>query len=478
MGVSQRVFSGAGYLFLGQGGARLLSILTVPILSHLIAPAGYGVAALITTALSLGSVFTLVGIEMSYARLYAAKEPPNGPRIEAFCWRFALINGLIGGLLGAIVWHRLLPLFFPVPIEYAPLVGVGVFLSTTHALAQTRARLQGNFKRLASVLFGAALVGALGALGLAALGVTDERPLLFSLILTITLGIVGLGVPARMLLLRPSGLTLVERRHIVAVGFAGVVTAPAYWLLSSADRWFLTALQGTDIAGVYSVSASVGIAGLVVSQAFLSAWLPEAINEFERAPETAPRHLALLQQRIILVCALVWLLVAMMGPEVIRILAAPIFHSAIGVIPWLAGGIFFYSFFHLANASLLIKKRAGRSVVWWIMGGLISIVLNLVLIPRFGALGAAMAQCFSFAVVGMGSMIAAHRTLPLTIGGPLWLTLCAIGFLGVAAAGAWASNPWMSVLLKLPCLGAVSFIALRILEPALMQDLWALRPRR
>jgi len=472
MTVSRRVFSSATYLFLGQGGARLLSILTVPILSHLLAPEGYGTAALITTALSLGAVFGVTGIDISYARFLGARHGPAGPAVESFCWRFALGSGLVWGVIAGLVWGSILPYWLPIPIEYAPIIGGGVFITTILALAQSRARLRGEFKRLAAVLFGAAVLGALGAIALATAGVRDERPLVAAAFITMIGGLLGLGVPPLTILRRPSGLSPGERRHIVQVGLYGVITAPAYWLLSSSDRWFLTALQGAEVAGIYSVSASVGIAGLVVSQALLSAWLPEALKEFQHAPETASAHLATLQRRIILVFALVWLLVATLGSEAIRILAAPSFHGATAVIPWLAGGIFFYGFFHLANALHLIKKSAGRSVVWWLIGGALSIGLNLELIPRFGAVGAAMAQCFSFAVVGLGAMAVARKAFPFTLGARVWMTTVVIGILGIIGGGAWSANPWISALLKLPYLGSIALISLRCNEPGLLISLW------
>lgn len=467
MTVSRRVFSGATYLFLGQGGARLLSILTVPILSHLLAPEGYGTAALITTALSLGAVFGVTGIDISYARFLGARHGPAGPAVESFCWRFALGSGLVWGVIAGLVWGRILPYWLPIPIEYAPIIGGGVFITTILALAQSRARLRGEFKRLAAVLFGAAVLGALGAIALATAGVRDERPLVAAAFITMIGGLLGLGVPPLTILRRPSGLSPGERRHIVQVGLYGVITAPAYWLLSSSDRWFLSSLAGADIAGIYSVSASIGIVGLIVSTAIFSAWLPEALREYESNPDEATRHLTILQRRIVLVLAVVWLSVAGLGDEVMRLLAAPPFHPGARNIPWLAGGIFFYGFFHLANAGLLIRKRANRVIGWWIAGGLISIVLNVTLIPRYGDLGAAVTQCVSFGIVGIGSLLSSRAVFHLPLGRPLCIGLVGIFGLSYPLIGTWLNAPLLSIALKLPVIGITAVIFALFVDPKL-----------
>ncbi|MFM1848157.1 MAG: hypothetical protein RL417_1631 [Pseudomonadota bacterium] len=469
--VSRRVFSGAGYLFLGQGAARLLSILTVPILSHLIAPEGYGVAALITTALSLGSVFALVGIDMSYARLYSAKTPPCGDSVESFCWRFALGSGLVWAVIAAVLWLLVVPRWISVPSGYATVVALGVFLLTVQTITQTRARLQGRFKHLAAVLFTAAVSGAVGAILLASNGMHDERPLVAAMIITAFIGICGLGIPPARLLFQPSGLTRQERRGVVGIGLFGVITAPAYWLLSSSDRWFLSSLAGSEAAGVYAVSASIGIAGLTVSHALFGAWLPEALKEYERDPVTALPHLVILQRRIILVLGSVWLLVASLGTEAIHILAAPPFHAGAPAIPWLAGGVFFYGFFHLANAGLLISKRATRVIGWWIAGGAFSVILNLWLIPRWGGVGAAIAQCLAFGLVGCGSMLMSRAVLPLPLGGRLYGALVGFLILGYPLTGMWGDAPLMSAALKLPLLGIGPMLLVYIVEPSLIRVL-------
>ncbi len=467
MTVSRRVFSGATYLFLGQGGARLLAILTVPILSHLLAPEGYGTAALVTTAISLGAVFGLSGIDVSYARFLGAREAPSGPPVETFCWRFGIGSGILWGLITAFVWMQILPLWMEVPSGYGILVGGGVALATAHALAQARARLGGQFQRLAIVLFGSALLGSCTAVALAWSGIHDERPLIVAMLATIVLGLIGLGAPALSHLRHRSGLSSAERSHIVRVGLAGVVTAPVYWLLSSSDRWFLTALAGTEVAGIYAVSASIGVAGLVVSNAVFAAWLPEALKEYERDPEEATRHLTILQRRILIVLITVWLIVSGIGEETLYLLAAPPFHGGAPAIPWLAGGVFFYGFFHLANAGLLIRKRTSRVIGWWIAGGLLSVALNIMLIPNFGGVGAAMAQCFAFAFVGVGSLVSSRAALRLPLGWRLCIGLGMVGLLGYPLIGIWGDSPILSIVFKVPVILGVMVCLARFVEPQL-----------
>lgn len=65
MTCTRRLVSAMTQLTLSSGVVRLLSIVTMPILTALLSPQAYGVAALAGTVISLESVFGLAGVDMS-----------------------------------------------------------------------------------------------------------------------------------------------------------------------------------------------------------------------------------------------------------------------------------------------------------------------------------------------------------------------------------------------------------------------------
>jgi O-antigen/teichoic acid export membrane protein len=76
MTFTRRLISATTQLTLSNGVVRLLSIVTMPILTALLSPQAYGVAALAGTVISLVSVFGLAGVDMSYARAYHSSQQP------------------------------------------------------------------------------------------------------------------------------------------------------------------------------------------------------------------------------------------------------------------------------------------------------------------------------------------------------------------------------------------------------------------
>ena len=109
---------------------RLLSIVTMPILTGVLNPTAYGVAALVGTVISLVSVFALAGIDMSYRRAYHSAQPPSGDVVEHYCWRFAIAAGMVSGVLGAVVWWY----FIEMDLKLAILLAMGIIGSVANAM--------------------------------------------------------------------------------------------------------------------------------------------------------------------------------------------------------------------------------------------------------------------------------------------------------------------------------------------------------
>lgn len=473
MTLAKRIASAAIQLMLSNALVRLLSLITMPILTHLLAPSAYGAAAMAGTLISLVSVFALAGMDMSYVRAYHSNSPTSGRFVESFAWRFALSVGIVSGV-GVFACWRLIASAFSLPGYLGGLVGAGVVLSLAHTMAQARARLNNRYRAMSISTVVSGLGTAAVSIGVACWWRQDELPLILSMVAGYLIPVLILGLPPIAQLGKPSGLNLSGRRGILKIGLAGTVTAPAYWVLSSSDRWFLGYFEGASSVGIYSMGYSVAIMGMMANTAVLSVWTPEVVREFEINSDQARVHLGSVAERLVVGFACVWLAITAAGGDVIRLLAAPAFHDSATLVPYIAAGVFFHGVIHLANANLLLMKRLSYSMWWWIAGGVFCILLNLVLVPWLGMLGAALTQTFSFALIAGGIVLGAQKIYPLQLNGRrLGLVLAGVLVTGISMFPAWGSTPTLSLLLKLP-VGALAVVAVfRLIAPEVL--LWASR---
>jgi O-antigen/teichoic acid export membrane protein len=466
MAFTRTLISGTSQLILGNGVVRLLSIVTMPILTHLLSPQAYGGAALAGTVISLASVFALAGIDMSYARAYYSTQPPSGADAEHYCWRFAILGALLASVVGAVAWWFFNRDSIDQDRRLAIVVALGVAFSVAYTMAQSRARFAGRYRAMVLTGISSAIISVAATIGIAAIWRQDALALLIPMLLGYLIPVLLLGTPSIAGLAKPSGLTRKEAAALIKIGLAGVVTAPMYWLVSSSDRWFLQYYHSAEAVGVYSIGYSVGIVGMMVNGAVISVWLPEATREYEHDPSRAPQNLGRLMNRIMVVMALIWLVVAAAGGDIVRWLANERFHAAADYVPYIAGGVFFYGVLRLADTGLLIAKQLNWAALWWLAGAVVCALLNMALVPRYGGLGAAITQSIGFAFMSVGIFSTAQTKFPLTLG---WSRL-AINIAIIFAAGLVMIHPWhatapMSLLMKLPFGIVVAAVSLWITAP-------------
>lgn len=466
MTFTRRLVSAATQLTLSNGFLRLLSIVTMPILTALLSPQAYGVAALAGTVISLMSVFALAGIDISYGRAYPGAQQPAAIGIETYCWRFAMLGGLLTAVLSALAWWFFNRDSVALDRNLAILLALGIVFSVAHTMANARARLSGRYREMATAIVASGIIASAAGIAIAAVWRQDALALLLPLLLTYLIPVLLLGAPSIGRLATPSGLAGKEGAALIKIGLAGIVTAPMFWLLSFSDRWFLGHFHGAEAVGVYSIGYSVAIVGMMVNTAVTSVWLPEAVREYEEDRVRARITLGRLMSRLMALMALIWLVVAAAGGDIVRWLANERFHAAADYVPYIASGVFFHGVLHLANTGLLLVKQLNWAALWWFAGGSVCILLNVALVPRYGGIGAAVTQGASFAVISLGILATSQAKFRVRLDGrSLAATILLILPAGVLMAPPWNASAPFSLLMKLPFGIAVAVIVALLAAP-------------
>jgi O-antigen/teichoic acid export membrane protein len=466
MTFARRLISGTVQLTLSQGVVRLLSIVTMPIMTSLLTPQAYGVATLLGTVISLVSVFALAGIDVTYARAYHSSQPPSGAVVEFFCWRFAILASLITAALAAFVWWIIARDSVELDQSLAILLMSGIVLSVVNAMAQMRARLTNRYRAMALTIITGGIIGPLVSIGIAVWWRQDALALILPMLLAYLIPVLLLGAPSILGLMKPSGLERGEGAALIKIGLAAIVTAPIYWLLSSSDRWFLQYYHGSEAVGVYAIGYSVATIGMMINSAVMSVWLPEASREYEQDRELAKATLGRLMSRLIAAMALIWLIAAAAGGDVVRLLANERFHASAEFVPFIAGGVFFYGTAQFALYGLVLAKQFKWAALWWFVGGLVCTLLNFALVPRYAGLGAAITQSVSFAFISLVIITTSQVMYPLQLAWKrLGIVMAMILSAGVLLAPSWHATALLSLLIKLPFGIAVATITAWIMAP-------------
>lgn len=445
------VLGGSAFISLAGVVARCFGLISMPVLTALLSPDSYGAATYVQSLVSIGSVIALMGIDMAYARYYF--DPSGGYKkgVERFCWRISLFNATVVTIVLYALWHLVIVQRFQVTESVGRFLLVGIILSVASVMAQTRIRLKGGYRRMAISIVFAGSCSIVLSLAVAWLWHRDAWALLAGAISGGIITLIILGMPSPLELIRRSSFPVAERTEILKLGLAGTVSAPMYWLISSSDRWFLGYFQDQATVGIYSVAFVIASIGLMLNGAIVQVWFPEAIKVHTLRPETAPEELGELWEKLVALLGLMWLAVSSSGGDLLRLLSNERYHAGSIIVPWLAGGVFFYGVSHLANTGLLIANRM-HWVAWiWFFAGGISLLLNYMLIPWLGMLGASIGQCASYLVIACCVVVFAWRIYPLSVN---WRKLLVLGMsltiAGMSMSFSWHISPLASLLMKLP----------------------------
>jgi O-antigen/teichoic acid export membrane protein len=452
------VVFGAGLLAAAGVVSRLFSFASSPILTRLLGPTPYGVVALVGTVTSFGATAALLGIDLAYGRYFFTADQERAAAVERFCWRFAAVTALVAAAILGAGW------FFlsgeDLRSDLSLMVAVGTLLPALSVMVTTLRRIRGSYGRIAISIVVSGGAGALLSILLALFFRPDAWAILLGTAGGLLAGSLVAGPPSLATFTVPSGLSLRSRWEIVQLGLAGVVMAPMFWVINSADRWLIRIWHGQEPLGVYAFALTIGQVGLMLNNGIIITWFPEMLRVYEGDREAAAGPIAQAWSKLAIGLMVVWLAVTAGGGDLIRLLAPPAFHRGASYVPWIAAGIFFYGLSALATTGHAIRMRLKPAALWWTAAATVNVVMNLFLVRSLGAQGAAIAAAASFALLAAGMMVSAQKRYQLPVPwARLGATTALALALGAVMTPAWAHSPFLSLALKLPA-GALAALAL------------------
>lgn len=184
-------------------------------------------------------------------------------------------------------------------------------------------------------------------------------------------------------------------------------------VLNFADRFILSSKEGVESVGVYSIGYQVGMFVFLVSNALNQAWLPQLFKNLKDANCVVKTRLV--KQTYLFFCCFLLVSVALYfsAPLLFFIFLDKKYAKAIDYVLWVSLGYAFFGMYSMiANYILYAKKTYLLSYIT--MGnGVINLVLNYILIGKYGAMGAAYATAISFFFFFISAWWLSNRVYPM-----------------------------------------------------------------
>jgi O-antigen/teichoic acid export membrane protein len=214
----------------------------------------------------------------------------------------------------------------------------------------------------------------------------------------------------------------------------------AQQILGVSDRYFLKAYGTLTEVGLYSIGSTFGLALKLFLSAFESAWTPFFLAVMTE-PD-APRIYSTISTYIVAVLVLLTAGLCVVAPAVVDLATAPAFHGASAVTPWIAISVMFQGLYLVGSIGIVITKRTMLYPISTGVAAAVTIVANMILIPRYGMLGAAYANVVAYAALAGVTGVFSWRVYPIHYE---WSRLLRIGVAGGVSyiVAVWSVPSWM-----------------------------------
>jgi len=258
------------------------------------------------------------------------------------------------------------------------------------------------------------------------IGITIAQSLLAAiLVLTAVLvfdhGIMGffLGTAAASIGVAGLGWFLIreyltfERLHVdwwpqlVRFGAPLVPAGLAMYFMTTADRWFVSYYHGEEALGIFAVGAKFALLMAVGVETFRKAWWPIAMDAMHS--DDGPETFRMISRLYMGLGVAAVIILTLLSPWLVRFLTAPTFHSAWPIVGILAWQSLFYGFFLIASAGIWKAEKTYLNL--YLMGGaaIVGLLLNWLLVPAYGGVGAAIATVITYFGWIVASMVMSER---------------------------------------------------------------------
>lgn len=388
---------------------RLVGFLMLPVYTRFMTPADYGILQLVETTIEIVSIVAGARLGAGIFHYYHKAEH-EADRRKLLSTAALLIAGtytvtslttfLAAPVLGRFVFNaggqeRLIQLAAAIlafqSLMLVPTLYLQVRMRSARLVAVNTARL--IIQLSLNIAF---VVG---------LRMGAEGVLLSTLISSVVIG-GGLIIS----LLRDVGLHFspTAARRLLRFGVPFVVGQLATFVLTYGDRYFLQRAADASEVGLYGLAYQFGFILLAVGfEPLYAVWEPTRFEVARRDDRHSLYARAFIHQNLLLISAAVGF--ALFARPLLMIITPPAYHRAADWVPIILVAYVFQGWSYIHNIGMLIRERTEFvTVTNWVGAGL-ALAGYMVLIPRWHALGAALATVLAFGIRELITYVASQR---------------------------------------------------------------------
>ncbi|OXY81882.1 lipopolysaccharide biosynthesis protein [Oceanimonas doudoroffii] len=380
---------------IGPIGGALLGLITLPIITWFFSQEDVGRMAMLQVTISFGILLFSLGLDQAYVREF--HEADDKPALL----KCALLPGLtillvtlavllsLGGILADWLFER--PDWYLSLLISTALLAAFISRFLSLVLRMNEQGLAFSLSQLLPKLVLLAIIVAYILLG------ADKN--LINLVFANTIALLLVCVVFTFNTRKEwiaglsASLDFQHLKSMLRFGMPLILGGVAYWGLTAIDKVFLRTLANFEELGVYSVAVSFAGAATILQSVFSTVWAPTVYKWASK--DEGLDNLHKVSRYILGLVVLMFCLAGLLSWIVTLFLPAN-YMAVQWILVSCLGAPLLYTLSETTVVGIGISRRSSFAMLAALVAFVVNLVGNLLMIPRFGAAGAAVSTCISF----------------------------------------------------------------------------------
>ncbi len=374
---------------IGSFSSKLMVFLLMPLYTRVLTKGDYGVMDLIVNTANLVTPFVMLSINEAVIRFGMEKSSQK---------KDVLSVGVTTILAGFGVFLLFIPafLYFEIISPYTALIYLYVLAAALKSVFAQFVRSTGLVRLyVVDGIMGTGTVILFNILLLvvAKLGVTGY---VMSIIISNMISIFFLFFAARLgQFLKFRRISKETRKAMLLYAIPLIPTSVFWWITNVSDRYIVTYFCGTEVNGLYAVAYKIPALITIMTSIFYQAWQLSAVSEYGQGDRTS-RFYTNIFASYTSVLFMAGSGILLLVKPITALLVSPAFYLSWRYTPFLVMSEIFSAMVTFLGTFYMAAKKNATVPVAIFVGALSNIILNIWLVPKYGAMGAAFATLICY----------------------------------------------------------------------------------
>lgn len=397
---------------IGEILTKSLAFILIPVFTRYLTQDEYGIYNLVITIWPVLVILYGKGFASYIMRGYFEIESDKGKKeFVGTILLFSLIISLFLAALTHVFGGQLFGIVFK-NMGYRPFlqfaVGIAIFkLFTNNVLAVYRAE-----RKPVSVV-SLSLVNFIITVGFILVLVVYLKMGLIGALQGQIWGLVIVSVFFFIYVMKDIRLTIKKRYLSSAILFVLPLIPHALsgWVINLSDRIFIERYCTLEDLAIYSLGYQLALALDILINSMNQAWMPFFYANAEKSENR--KELRKSANFFFFSVVSLGLVLSLFSKEIILIAGRQSYAAAANIFPLIILAFVIHSVYYMTTASIFYRMKTGIIPVITIVSGAISIVLNIIFIPKYGYIAAAYTTIVSFSMAAFLGYLFSRRYFPI-----------------------------------------------------------------